>query len=231
MYSRQATDGSARSCSPRTDVRFLEGRITVEQARSLVADLPYSRYPVIGETRDDVLGLIHLRDLLRLREGTEPEVARTGGPATVADVVRPILLLPGTNRVLPSLSRMRREGQHIAVVADEYGGTDGIVTREDLVEELVGEIYDEYDQGDEPEDTVRMSGGAVDVDGGLILQELDQLAHVGLPEGDYETVGGFMLERLGRIPAVGDTVEIPGYDLRVISMHGLRIGRVRVTPR
>jgi putative hemolysin len=88
----------------------------------------------------------------------------------------------------------------------------------------------QYDQGDEPEDTVRMAGGAVDVEGGLILQELEHLAHVGLPEGDYETVGGFMLERLGRIPPVGDTLEIPGYDLKVVSMDGLRIGRVRVTP-
>jgi putative hemolysin len=104
---------------PRTDVRFLEGRMTLEQARSLVAYLPHSRYPVIGDTRDDVLGFIHLRDLLPQRKGTEPEAARTGGPATVADVVRPILFLPGTNTVLPSLSRMRREGQHIAVVVDE----------------------------------------------------------------------------------------------------------------
>jgi putative hemolysin len=148
----------------------------------------------------------------------------------VKDIVREILPLPGTNRVLPSLSRMRRLGHHIALVVDEYGGTDGIVTLEDLVEELVGEIYDEYDTEADHEDRVTMADGTLDVDGGLILQEFESASGIALPEGHYETVAGFVIDRLGRLPHVGDRVEFAGHLLTVLTMDRLRIARIRVTP-
>jgi putative hemolysin len=206
---------------PRPEVRFIEGRLTLDEARRYTRNLPYSRYPAIGRTSDEVLGFIHIRDLI-------PEPGEAAG-TTVGEMVREILPLPGTNRVLPTLSRMRKEGHHIALVVDEYGGTDGIVTLEDLVEELVGEIYDEYDAGVDPEDRVRQAGGAIDVDGGLILQEFKSLAGIDLPEGRYETVAGFIIDRLGRMPRTDDQVEVAGHLLTVLSMEGLRIGRVRVT--
>ena len=206
---------------PRTEVQFINGSMTLAEAREFTRNLPFSRYPVIGRTPDDVLGFIHIRDLIP-HSGEDPG-------AIVRGMIRELLPLPGTNRVLPSLSLMRREGHQIALVVDEYGGTDGIVTLEDLVEELVGEIYDEYDAGADPEDRVRKSGGTIDIDGGLILQEFASLTGVRLPEGGYETVAGFMIDRLGRMPRTGDRVEAEGRVFTVLSMDRLRIGRIRVS--
>ena len=207
---------------PRTDVTFISGALTVAEARNMLRDAPYSRYPVIGRTPDDVLGFIHIRDLMP-RDGQQDE-------RVVKNIVREILSLPGTNRVLPSLSRMRRLNQHIALVVDEYGGTDGIVTFEDLVEELVGEIYDEYDTGVDAEDRVRVANGSIEIDGGLILQEFEAASGIALPEGPYETVAGFVIDQLGRLPHAGDQVEVPGHVLTVTAMDRLRIARIRVTP-
>ncbi|MFJ6077192.1 hemolysin family protein [Pseudarthrobacter sp. NPDC092419] len=207
---------------PRTEVSFIEGARTIADARALVQDGPFSRYPVIGRTPDDVLGFVHIRDLMP--RGADQD------RSLVKDIVREILPLPGTNHVLPTLARMRRTGHHIALVVDEYGGTDGIVTLEDLVEELVGEIYDEYDTGADHEDRVDMANGAIDVDGGLILQEFQAATGIELPDGHYETVAGFMIDRLGRLPKAGDRVEVPGYVLMVLAMDRLRIARIRATP-
>ena len=207
---------------PRTEVTFIDGTMRIADARGLVRDGPYSRFPVIGRTPDDVLGFVHIRDLMPRDEQQDQGM--------VKDIVREILPLPGTNRVLPSLSRMRRLGHHIALVVDEYGGTDGIVTLEDLVEELVGEIYDEYDTGSDHEDRVTVTNGSIDVDGGLILQEFAAASGITLPEGPYETVAGFVISRLGRLPVVGDRVEVGGHVLTVLAMDRLRIARIRVTP-
>ncbi|WP_457966011.1 hemolysin family protein [Arthrobacter sp. D1-29] len=207
---------------PRTEVTFIDGSLTIEAARSKLRDGPFSRYPVIDRTPDDVLGFIHIRDLMPRDDEYDQGL--------VKDIAREILPLPGTNRVLPSLSRMRRLGQHIALVVDEYGGTDGIVTLEDLVEELVGEIYDEYDNGADPEDRIIRANGSVDVDGGLILQEFESASGIELPEGHYETVAGFVIDRLGRLPRTGDQVEVSGHVLTVLAMDRLRIARIRVTP-
>lgn len=210
---------------PRTEVVFLRGDLPLEQARRQVRDLPYSRYPVTGSSVDDVLGFIHVRDLMP--DPDQPD----GNGRTVAQILRPILFLPGTATVLPSLTRMRRESSHIALVADEYGGTDGIVTLEDLVEELVGEIYDEYDTGRDPEDRYRREKGQLVVDGALILQEFERLTGIGLPEGQYETVAGYILEQLGRMARPGDTVPAPGCRLEVLGVRRRRIGAVRVIPQ
>lgn len=207
---------------PRTEVTFINGSLSIAEARSMVRDGPFSRYPVMDKTPDDVLGFVHIRDLMP-REGGYDD-----GP--VRGIVREILPLPGTNKVLPSLSRMRRLGQHIALVVDEYGGTDGIVTLEDLVEELVGEIYDEYDTGVDAEDRITRANGTVEVDGALILQEFETASGIELPEGHYETVAGYVIDRLGRLPRVGDSVEVAGHVLTVTAMDRLRISRIRVTP-
>ena len=137
-------------------------------------DGPYSRYPVIGRSTDDVLGIVHIRDLMQQDDEDEGR--------TVKDMVREILPLPGTNRVLPSSSRKRRLGHHIALVVDEYGGTAGIVTLEDLAEELFGEIYDEYDTGTDHEDRTSVTHSSLEVDGGLILQEFESVSGIKVPE-------------------------------------------------
>ncbi|MFZ3453654.1 hemolysin family protein [Arthrobacter sp. 7Tela_A1] len=208
---------------PRPMVQFLPASLTLAEARVRVHELPYSRYPVMGASPDDVLGFIHVRDLI----GRDPGPS---GETRLGEIARPILFLPGTATVLPTLSRMRRENSHIAVVADEYGGTDGIVTLEDLVEELVGEIYDEYDTARDPEDRHLALEGGMLVDGGLILQEFDRLTGIELPEGQYETVAGYILDQLGRMAVPGDTVPSPGGQLRVMEVDHHRIQAVRVIP-
>lgn len=213
---------------PRPDVVFLSGDLTLAQAREQVRRLPYSRYPVTGTSTDDVAGFIHVRDLMD--EDASSAATESAAPRTVRQILRPILSLPGTAAVLPSLSRMQRENHHIALVMDEYGGTDGIVTLEDLVEELVGEIYDEYDTSRDPEDRHRRVQGTLMVDGALILQEFARLTGISLPEGQYETVAGFILDRLGRMARPGDVVEGPGVRLEVAAVQGRRIDTVRVLP-
>ena len=159
-----------------------------------------------------------MRDLL------DPEMASRS--VRVSELTREILTLPWTRPLLSALTDMRREGIHMAMVADEYGGTAGIVTMEDLVEELVGDIRDEYDL-DEGETTRHLSGD-VEVDGLLNLDDFEDETGVELPEGPYETVAGFLMSRLGRIPEEGDAVDFEGHRITVLVVDGRRVSRVRV---
>ncbi|HET6877085.1 MAG TPA: hemolysin family protein [Jatrophihabitans sp.] len=207
---------------PRTEVTFLDGSTTVSKAAKAARESPHSRYPVIGRGQDDVLGFVHIRDLLL------PAV-RHDRDRTVASLAREVKALPGSKQVLPALSEMRREGHHMAIVVDEYGGTDGIVTLEDLIEEVIGDIRDEYDE-DEAE-ARRLAGGEVEIDGKLNLDEIAEIAGLELPEGPYATVAGYVMAELGRLPQVGDTVEHAGVRLTVVRTEGHRVARLRITPR
>lgn len=208
-------DAGDRSLSevmrPRGDVTFMTAGLRVADAVATARTSPYSRFPVIGSGLDDVRGFLHVRDLL----GADPD-------APVRTLTRQILHLPATNRVLPSLSRMRAEGSHIAVVVDEYGGTDGIVTLEDLVEELVGEIHDEYDRA-APE-------VAGETDAGLTIEEFAERTGVTLEDGPYETAAGYVVHRLGRLAVAGDVVTVGDHELEVASVDKHRITRLRVRP-
>lgn len=204
---------------PRTEVDFIDGETPAYRAAKEALVRPHSRYPVIGESSDDILGFVHVRDLLN------PNVA--GRSVRVKDIVRDVLMLPDTRRLLSALSDMRREGVHMAIVADEYGGTAGIVTMEDLMEELVGDIRDEYDV-DEPE-TTRSLTGELEVDGLLNLDDFKDETGLVLPDGPYETVAGFMVQQLGHVPQVGHTISFDGYSLTVVDVDGRRISRVKVT--
>ncbi|MGZ6825466.1 MAG: hemolysin family protein [Mycobacteriales bacterium] len=205
---------------PRTEVEFLEGSMTVARAAKVTATAPHSRYPVMRSGQDDILGFVHVRDLL-------VPVAKARA-TKVADVTRDVKLLPGTKKVLPALSEMRREGHHLAMVVDEYGGTAGIVTLEDLIEEVIGDIRDEYDApGDE---ALRFRGGEVEADGLLNLDEVREQTGVRLQEGPYETLAGFVMAALGHLPRVGEAVEADGHRLEVSELDGRRVSRVRVTP-
>ncbi len=213
---------------PRPDVHFLDGTLPVTEAYRTALTLPHSRYPVLGASVDDVLGFVHIRDLVVADADGDGVI--DAPPRTLRDVVRPIPFLPETNHVLRTLQAMRKSGHHIGLVVDEYGGTAGIVTLEDLVEELVGEIYDEFDAGiREHEDTVLRRGGSVLVDGGLIIQEVPDEAGLVIPEGHYETVGGFVMDRLGRVARPGDVVELDEHRFEVLSVDRSRIERVRIT--
>ncbi len=218
---------------PRTEVEFLDGDLLAATAAREVLAQPHSRYPVVGESYDDVLGFVHVRDLYAV-----PASSRS---ARVRDVTRPVKLLPGTKTVLPAMSEMRREGAHLAIVVDEYGGTAGIVTLEDLIEEVVGEIHDEYDTAARAPRTLR--GGDLDVDGLLNLEDFAETTGVVLPDGHYETAAGYLVASLGRLPEVGDAVVLAGdaedderedRDLRAVRLtvtkvDGRRVERLRVS--
>ncbi len=208
--------------TPRTEVTFLESSMTASRAARLVSDSNWSRYPVVGRDQDDVIGFVHVRDLFLPGHPA-------GRAATVGDLVRPVTRLPGTARVLVALSEMRRGSQHLAIVVDEYGGTDGIVTLEDLIEEVIGEIYDEYDAEVAPE-AREQPGGPREVDGLLNLDDFADATGLQLPEGPYETAAGFVLAELGRLPEPDDTVEVEGRTIRVVELDGRRISRLLVGP-
>ncbi|TDC52535.1 HlyC/CorC family transporter [Actinomadura sp. KC345] len=213
---------------PRTEVEFLDAALPLPAAARIAAGSPHSRFPVCRDSHDEVIGFVHIRDLL------VPDLPSDGpdgppGDVPVADLVRPVKLLPSTKRVLPVLSEMRREGCHLAIVMDEYGGVAGIVTLEDLVEELIGDIRDEYDVQDAQ--ARRLHGGVVEVDGLLNLDDFAGETGIRLPAGPYETVAGHIMAVLRRVPAEGDSVEAGGRRLAVARMDGRRVARVRVMPR
>jgi putative hemolysin len=208
--------------TPRTEVEFLEASMTASRAAKLVGESSWSRYPVVGRDEDDVVGFVHVRDLFLPNHPA-------GRAATVGDLAREVKQLPGTAGVLTALSEMRRENQHLAIVVDEYGGTDGIVTLEDLIEEVIGEIYDEYDAEVAPEDGERPDGPR-EVDGLLNLDDFTEVTGLRLPEGPYETVAGYVLAELGRLPGIGDTVEVEGRTHTVLELDGRRIARLSVSP-
>ena len=197
---------------PRTEVAFLDASTPVGDAILEVSDAPHSRYPVIRGSADDVVGVVHIRDLLT------PDVDRSA--RRVGDLARETAFFPGTKQVIPALTEMRRLRQHLAIVVDEYGGTAGIVTLEDLVEELVGDIRDEYD--------TESTGPRTDVDGLLNLEDFADETGVHLPEGPYETVAGFVVSELGELPTIGATVDVDGHRLTVTELDGRRVARITV---
>jgi putative hemolysin len=211
---------------PRADVVFLDGAQPLAEAAAYVREMPYSRYPVTGKDFDDVLGFVHVRDLLDVRDPN----ART-----VADVTREGIALPGTSKILPSLSLLRKRGIHLAVVIDEYGGTDGIVTLEDMTEELVGDIRDEYDLPEEPRHSGNGSApgafvnGVATIDGGMTIEDFADLTGIELGDGPYETVAGYFLAHTGRMGAIGEVLHSDdGYDMVVTEVDHRRIETLEV---
>jgi putative hemolysin len=182
---------------PRTEVDFLPGDMPAHKAVRELSKAPHSRYPVMGESADDIIGFVHVRDLL------DPEISSRTVP--VREVARPVLSMPDTVRVLRALNDMRRNASHLAIVIDEYGGTAGIVTMEDLVEELVGDITDEFDVV--TEQRVTAPPGDMVIDGLTTLDEFAERTGMVLPEGPYDTVAGYFMAKLGELPSVGDVVE------------------------
>jgi putative hemolysin len=204
---------------PRTEVDFLDAEMPVFKAAMVVAAQPHSRYPVIRDSADDVIGFVHVRDILA------PALADRS--IRVGDITRDITSFPGSKEVLSTLTEMRRLRQHLAIVVDEYGGTAGIVTMEDLVEELIGDIQDEYDV--ERPQAGHEALGVTTVDGLLNLEDFEDETAIELPEGPYETVAGFVIARLGRVPLLGDVVVEGDRRFEVVELDGRRVSRVQVT--
>lgn len=204
---------------PRPDVLALPSSSSLAELEQAFIDEGHSRIPIYGEDLDDLLGFVHIKDLL----GVDMEDMSAEIPSSA---IRSLLVVPESARVDRLLEEMRRERNHLAAVIDEHGGTAGIVTMEDIVEEIVGEIRDEYDT--ESPGVTRVSANRWLIDAALRPTEVRRACEVDLPEGEYDTVSGLIMEQLGRIPASGDRIDGDNWMLRVRSMEGRRVGRVEL---
>ena len=201
-------------------MRAVEADVAVSEALDVAIAAGFSRLPVHEGNLDDVVGIAFAKDLIRAeREGH--------GQRPVRDFVRPAHFVPETKRVSRLMREMQDRKFHQAIAVDEYGGTAGLVTLEDLIEELVGEIVDEYDVEEPPVQT--LADGDVSVTARFPVDELNELLDAELPEGDWDTVGGLLFNVLGRVPVEGESVEVDGVRLVAERVEGHRIGRIRIT--
>jgi CBS domain containing-hemolysin-like protein len=204
---------------PRPDMHSVEAQRKVSETLGIAMAAGYSRLPVYSQNIDEVLGIAYVKDLVRAeREGHRSE--------PVKNFVRQAHFVPETKRVSRLMREMQEQQYHLAIVVDEYGGTAGLVTLEDLIEELVGEIVDEYDVEEPP--VQPLSGGELSVSARLDVDDLAKLVHAELPDGDWDTVGGLFINLLGRVPGEGESVEAGGIRLVAQRVQGNRIDRVRV---
>ena len=209
--------------TPRTDMKALPADLTLAEAADAVAAAGRSRYPVYGESLDDIVGTVHAKDILR--------GLRAGPAATLKDIARPAFFVPGTREVEDVLTDMKRQKVHLAIVLDEFGGTAGLVTMEDLLEEIVGPIYDEYDRPVAPSPKgAAGTGGTPVIDGGTEIRDVNRQFGLNLDDADYTTIGGLLFGTLGRLPKVGDRVTVSGAAFEIVEMDGRRVGRARVWP-
>jgi CBS domain containing-hemolysin-like protein len=204
---------------PRPDMVTVEAGVSVTSALESALAVGYSRIPVHEEGIDDVIGISYTKDLVRAER-----VGKADQPVRLC--ARPAKFIPESKDVSSLLREMQEEKFHMAIVIDEYGGTAGLVTLEDLLEELVGEIVDEFDE--ETPTVERLGPDAVVVSARYSVDDADDLLGAELPQGPWDTVGGLMLDLVGRVPDEGDSVEIPGFRLTALEVRGRRIGRVRI---
>jgi putative hemolysin len=199
---------------PRRDVVAIPADASVAEAIGLLLGTTHGRAPVYRGDLDEVIGLVTLQDLV-------------GAEGPVASRVRPVVALPESMTVLDALRRFQAEREQLAIVLNEYGGTEGIITLEDLLEELVGEIYDEFDP--DSHGIHRQPDGSLVLPGSFPVHDLADLG-ISLPEGDYATLAGLVLDRMGRIPGEGEAVEVAGWRLEVLDVENHAITRVRLVP-
>jgi CBS domain containing-hemolysin-like protein len=205
--------------APRIDIAALEVSDAIDDASRLIVEKGFSRIPLYDETIDNIVGVIYAKDLLRcLNEGRRP---------ALRDIARPAYFIPESKRVDELLAEFKKSKVHLAIVVDEYGGTAGLVTIEDLLEEIVGEIQDEYDREETPVE--RVNSHEAILDARVSIDELRELFGFEIEDEDYDTVGGFVYHHLGKVPEAGDEVRVDGLTLRVLSVLGRRIKKVRAT--
>jgi putative hemolysin len=204
---------------PRIDIVAVEADVSIEEATQVMLQGGQSRVPVYDDTLDEIIGLLYAKDLLRVFTDHER-------PASVRSLVRPAYFVPDSKRLDDLLRELRKARVHMAIVSDEYGSVVGLVTIEDLVEEIVGDIQDEYDTEEALFERVRENEYIIDAK--LPVDEFDELVGRELPEGDYETLGGFVLAQLDKIPTVGDVVTFEDLTITVLGTQGRRVTKVRV---
>jgi putative hemolysin len=205
---------------PRPEVVALAADLPPQECLAAVVDSPFTRYPVYRNSLDEVIGILHVRDLFSALYD------RGIDNVQIEEIVRPAYFVPETKNLGALLSEFRRTNQHLAIVVDEYGAMQGIVTLEDLLEEIVGEIEDEFDLPDESVEQVDDS--TIRIDGTFPIDDFNEQFHQEVPEEDFHTVAGFVFGRLGRAPEEGDEVAHDGVVFRVLEIEGARIERLEV---
>jgi CBS domain containing-hemolysin-like protein len=205
--------------TPRPDIVAVRSDATIDQLRRLLQEQEYSRLPVFTDNLDNIVGLIVVKDLIQRPDALD-------GTQRVAEIMRPAAFVPETKRVMDLLHEFQLGRFQLAIVVDEYGGTAGLVTVEDVVEELVGEIRDEYDSEAEP--IVREADDTYLFSAKVGIGEMAERLGVQIEDGDFETVGGYVLSRVGRVPAVGERFAFDGLDVEIVEAEGRRIHKVRV---
>ena len=206
---------------PRPEVVAISVDMPPDEALAAVIDSPFTRYPVFRGTIDEIIGILHVRDLFKALYGTGIENVR------IEEIVRPAHIVPETKDLAALLTEFRRANQHMAIVVDEYGEMEGIVTLEDLLEEIVGEIEDEFDLPDESVEQV--DDDTIRIDGTFPIDDFNERFHSDLPDEDYHTVAGFVFGLLGRQPEVGDDISHNGMRFDVLEVDGSRINKIAVT--
>lgn len=208
--------------TPRTRLATITGEKSATDVIALARDTGHSRFPVIGANVDDIVGVVHVKRALGVPRDVRPQTA-------VADLCQEVIVVPDTLALSALLGRLRDRSLQMAVVLDEYGGTAGVVTLEDLVEELIGEVADEHDRR---EPGVRQAADdSWTLPGMLRLDEVEERIGLAIDEDeDYDTIGGFVMAELGKVPERGDTVTLPAGTLSVIRMDGMRVDRLRFVP-
>jgi len=204
---------------PRIDIAGVEVDGSIADVSTVVTERGYSRVPVFRENVDDIIGIVYAKDLLRA-------ISNGGKDRPLSELLREPYFIPESKRLDELLTEMQSRRTHMAIVVDEYGGTAGLVTIEDLLEEIVGEIEDEYDIARPPMEVI--SEDEVVLDAGTTTDVLRELFGYSVDSEDFDTVGGFLIHQLGRLPGVGDEVAVDGLTMRVLSMSGRRVRRLRI---
>ncbi|WP_157064937.1 hemolysin family protein [Thermotalea metallivorans] len=207
---------------PRIDMIYLEEDASLEEALNVAIEHGYSRIPVIKDTIDNVTGILYAKDLLAYSRKAEGQNQETG----IKKFIRPAYYVPESKKVNELLKEMQKEKVHIAIVLDEYGGTLGLVTIEDILEEIVGDILDEYDA--EIDLIEHLGENSLIVNAKASIEEINEVLHIELPEDEYDSIGGFVFNALGRIPVKDDAIEFDDITIKVLSVHNRRIKQLEI---
>lgn len=211
--------------TPRVDVVALRIPVQAEDVARAVRESGHSCFPVVHDDLDDLVGVLFVNDLFRVGRRPGPETLVEVGPLDISRRLRPAYVLPESLGVLEALSDMRRQRHAFAVVVDEYGGVAGVITVKDLLEPIVGDLPDEFDEVEEPP-VVRVDGTRWLVDGRASVDDVRERLGIEVPDGEYVTMGGFMFDGFGHIPEEGESLMVGGWELRVVEMDKRRVAKV-----
>jgi len=203
---------------PRTDTVFLSADASREELLKCISESEHSRFPVYQDTVDQVIGILHVKDVLKALVSDKP--------FNINELVRKPFFVPVSKHIDDLLRELRRKKVHIAIVVDEYGGVSGIVSMEDILEEIIGDIQDEFDH--ETEDLVELGKGIWLCDARVNLELLAEETNIDLPVGDFDTLGGFVFDLFGKIPVKNEKIEYKGYDLIIQEMDGHKINSIKI---